>query len=187
MSPNSFKSRGTITSFDAFKVAKPLSRAASIKAKTVSDLRSTTTALRNSSSTNANSDNKKDRRSEKSESLDTPPTVLRSATSDRPLLAENDLCYLEAAKIIRQAKRTPNLHTKPNPIDIILRDFDLTGKYGPCVGITRLDRFKRAKRMKMNPPEVVGQILETQQAHTKLEYKHEVKMIHCLRLYADGG
>ena len=37
----------------------------------------------------------------------------------------------------------------------ILRVFDLSSKYGPCVGITRLQRWERAKKWGLNPPEEV--------------------------------
>jgi len=53
----------------------------------------------------------------------------------------------------------------------ILRVFDLTYKYGPCVGIPRIDRWNRAQAMKLNPPEEVRLILETQEARNKNEYK----------------
>lgn len=38
----------------------------------------------------------------------------------------------------------------------ILRVFDLTSKYGPCVGVTRLQRWERAKKWGLNPPDEVG-------------------------------
>lgn len=91
-----------------------------------------------------------------------------------PQLDESDDEYLRAAATIRGVKQTPILHTNPNTIETILRDFDLTGKYGPCVGISRLDRFNRAVRMNKNPPPEVGKILATQQADEKVEYKHDV-------------
>lgn len=34
----------------------------------------------------------------------------------------------------------------------MLRSFDLNYKYGPCVGVKRLDRWERAHRLGMNPP-----------------------------------
>lgn len=37
----------------------------------------------------------------------------------------------------------------------ILRVFDMTAKYGPCVGISRLDRWKRAQKLGLEPPEEV--------------------------------
>jgi len=50
-----------------------------------------------------------------------------------------------------------------NTIQTIMRNFDLTPKFGPCVGISRLDRYRRAERMGMKPPVEVLQILETEE------------------------
>ncbi|KAJ3187922.1 hypothetical protein HDU85_006315 [Gaertneriomyces sp. JEL0708] len=41
----------------------------------------------------------------------------------------------------------------------LLRDFDLNYAYGPCVGLSRLERWKRAKKLDLNPPENVGAVL----------------------------
>lgn len=38
----------------------------------------------------------------------------------------------------------------------ILRVFDMTSKYGPYVGITRLERWERAKKWGLQPPEEVS-------------------------------
>ncbi|GJQ14057.1 hypothetical protein GpartN1_g5848.t1 [Galdieria partita] len=44
--------------------------------------------------------------------------------------------------------------------DNILREFDLNYHFGPCVGIGRLARWKRAYSLGLKPPETVLQILE---------------------------
>ncbi|KAK9376887.1 DNA polymerase delta, subunit 4-domain-containing protein [Lipomyces chichibuensis] len=41
----------------------------------------------------------------------------------------------------------------------ILKNFDLTAAYGPTVGMTRLQRWHRAEKMGLKPPEVVYKIL----------------------------
>lgn len=38
----------------------------------------------------------------------------------------------------------------------ILRVFDMTSAYGPCVGMSRLQRWERAKKWGLNPPEEVS-------------------------------
>merc|ERR1712216_1047245 len=43
----------------------------------------------------------------------------------------------------------------------ILHEFDLTLKYGPTLGITRSERWDRAARLGMDPPEEVKSILDT--------------------------
>lgn len=43
----------------------------------------------------------------------------------------------------------------------ILRHFDLVSRFGPCTGLTRLARWRRAYRMKQDPPiEVLAVILK---------------------------
>lgn len=41
----------------------------------------------------------------------------------------------------------------------VLRQFDLNMAYGPCIGMTRLDRWERAQRLGMNPPKEIEALL----------------------------
>jgi len=41
----------------------------------------------------------------------------------------------------------------------LLREFDLNWEYGPCVGITRLERWERAQKLGKNPPTQVKSLL----------------------------
>ena len=41
----------------------------------------------------------------------------------------------------------------------VLRRFDLASKYGPCVGITRMERWIRARDLGLDPPASVCDIL----------------------------
>ncbi|XP_057585509.1 DNA polymerase delta subunit 4 isoform X2 [Hippopotamus amphibius kiboko] len=43
----------------------------------------------------------------------------------------------------------------------LLRQFDLAWQYGPCTGITRLQRWHRAEQMGLKPPPEVHQVLQT--------------------------
>ncbi|XP_047631086.1 DNA polymerase delta subunit 4 [Phacochoerus africanus] len=43
----------------------------------------------------------------------------------------------------------------------LLRQFDLAWQYGPCTGITRLQRWHRAEQMGLAPPPEVRQVLQT--------------------------
>ncbi|KAJ6527275.1 DNA polymerase delta, subunit 4-domain-containing protein [Mycena vulgaris] len=45
----------------------------------------------------------------------------------------------------------------------ILRVFDLSYEYGPCIGVTRLERWERASALGLNPPIEVRDILTTRQ------------------------
>jgi hypothetical protein len=44
--------------------------------------------------------------------------------------------------------------------DTELRAFDICTRYGPCMSLTRTQRFDRAKRLGLNPPERIRHILE---------------------------
>lgn len=45
------------------------------------------------------------------------------------------------------------VHQEELPLDEkVLRHFDLSSQYGPCIGISRLARWKRAKGLGMEPP-----------------------------------
>ncbi|THH17451.1 hypothetical protein EW146_g3359 [Bondarzewia mesenterica] len=48
----------------------------------------------------------------------------------------------------------------------ILRVFDLSYEYGPCVGATRLERWERASALGLNPPIEVREILLTKEGST---------------------
>ncbi|KAK9244753.1 DNA polymerase delta, subunit 4-domain-containing protein [Lipomyces tetrasporus] len=45
----------------------------------------------------------------------------------------------------------------------ILKNFDLTAAYGPTVGMTRLQRWQRAEKLGLKPPEVVYKILTSKE------------------------
>jgi hypothetical protein len=72
-----------------------------------------------------------------------PSTSARFPSSSRPGLT----CVVFAVHT------TPQTHTK---IHHILRVFDLSPQYGPCVGISRLARWERAKAWGLEPPEEVS-------------------------------
>ncbi|KAI9017387.1 DNA polymerase delta, subunit 4-domain-containing protein [Gaertneriomyces semiglobifer] len=62
-----------------------------------------------------------------------------------------------AAPVVSQAIKDL-LSDRPSLLKL-LRDFDLNYGYGPCVGLSRLERWKRAKKLDLNPPENVGAVL----------------------------
>ncbi|KAK8861353.1 hypothetical protein IAR55_002172 [Kwoniella newhampshirensis] len=65
----------------------------------------------------------------------------------------------------------PDTH---NNVHHILRVFDMTSKYGPCVGVTRLQRWERAKKWGLNPPEEIRTILTTEQGEDDVTYRENV-------------
>ena len=52
--------------------------------------------------------------------------------------------------------------------EVILRDFDMTYEYGPCVGITRMERYDRADKLGLHPPKEVYKILATREGRSVL-------------------
>ncbi|TPX39801.1 hypothetical protein SeLEV6574_g06976 [Synchytrium endobioticum] len=51
----------------------------------------------------------------------------------------------------------------------MLRAFDLNGKFGPCVGLSRFERWERAKKFGMNPPESLGKFLSSDIVENDIE------------------
>ncbi|KIK52340.1 hypothetical protein GYMLUDRAFT_180178 [Collybiopsis luxurians FD-317 M1] len=50
-----------------------------------------------------------------------------------------------------------------NKIHDILRVFDLSYEYGPCFGVSRMERWERAEALGLNPPTEIRDILMTRQ------------------------
>jgi len=63
---------------------------------------------------------------------------------------------------------------KLNKVHHILRVFDLSYEYGPCVGVPRLQRWERADALGLNPPSEVKEILLSKQGLEKDEYAQNV-------------
>ncbi|KAF9512948.1 hypothetical protein BS47DRAFT_1382744 [Hydnum rufescens UP504] len=56
----------------------------------------------------------------------------------------------------------------------ILRTFDLSYEYGPCIGVSRLTRWERAYKLGLNPPSEVKEILDTHEGQTLDDIKEPV-------------
>ncbi|KAJ5604190.1 hypothetical protein N7537_007146 [Penicillium hordei] len=61
-----------------------------------------------------------------------------------------------------QTRKAPRAHQQGMDVEEkILRHFDLSSQYGPCVGIARVKRWRRANLLKLNPPiEVLAVLLK---------------------------
>ncbi|KAF8997915.1 DNA polymerase delta, subunit 4-domain-containing protein, partial [Cyathus striatus] len=57
-----------------------------------------------------------------------------------------------------------------NRVHEILRIFDLSYQYGPCVGVTRLERWERAYALGLDPPSEIKEILSTRQGVEEAQY-----------------
>nr|DAD24989.1 TPA_asm: hypothetical protein HUJ06_026453 [Nelumbo nucifera] len=57
------------------------------------------------------------------------------------------------------AHGSPDLKDEFGEDEEVLRQFDLNMAYGPCLGMSRLDRWERANSLGLNPPKVVESLL----------------------------
>lgn len=58
----------------------------------------------------------------------------------------------------------------------ILRHFDLSSEYGPCIGIARLQRWKRAQSLGLHPPMEVLAVLLKEDAKEQSGKKGEERV-----------
>ncbi len=63
------------------------------------------------------------------------------------------------ARIAKVAEKRSLTDLEKEEIIRELRDFDLNSKFGPCVGISRIERWERAKVYNKAPPVRVGELL----------------------------
>ncbi|ORY09682.1 DNA polymeras-like protein delta subunit 4 [Clohesyomyces aquaticus] len=63
-----------------------------------------------------------------------------------------------------KARKAPRVHQNGLSLhEKILQEWDMSGQYGPCTGIARLKRWKRAQRLGLTPPiEVLAVLLKEQ-------------------------
>ncbi|ESK87575.1 dna polymerase subunit delta-4 [Moniliophthora roreri MCA 2997] len=65
----------------------------------------------------------------------------------------------------------PPIHAEgKNRVHHTLNVFDMTYEYGPCMGLTRLERWERANAMGLNPPVEIREILLTRQGIEDTDY-----------------
>ncbi|XP_071722346.1 uncharacterized protein [Rutidosis leptorrhynchoides] len=56
---------------------------------------------------------------------------------------------------------SPDLKDDYNGSEDQLRQFDMNMAYGPCLGMTRNERWERANRLGLNPPKEIESLLKT--------------------------
>ncbi|XP_028315788.1 DNA polymerase delta subunit 4 [Gouania willdenowi] len=89
----------------------------------------------------------------------------------------------DSFKVVKTEKRRKKREKSPSPPPVQkeaegetvcgkelnkLTQFDLDWRFGPCTGISRLQRWERAKLHGLNPPEDIKELLL--QTHTDPEY-----------------
>ncbi|XP_076583534.1 DNA polymerase delta subunit 4 [Chaetodon auriga] len=93
----------------------------------------------------------------------------------------------DSFKVVKKAKRGGKREKRPTPPQPQreaksetageeelqkLRQFDLDWRFGPCTGISRLQRWERAKLHGLNPPEEIRDLLS--QTHTDPDYNQSL-------------
>ncbi|KAK7363237.1 hypothetical protein VNO77_05371 [Canavalia gladiata] len=61
----------------------------------------------------------------------------------------------------------PDLEDEYKESEAVLRQFDLNMAYGPCVGMTRLARWERARKLGLNPPQEIERLLKSGKVQTE--------------------
>ncbi|KAM5225174.1 DNA polymerase delta subunit 4 isoform 1-T1 [Hipposideros larvatus] len=80
---------------------------------------------------------------------------------------QQDSCEAWGTGLGRPEEQLVIAGEEPQPLSVdeaeleLLRQFDLAWQYGPCTGITRLQRWHRAQQMGLDPPPEVHQVLQT--------------------------
>ncbi|OAA46345.1 DNA polymerase delta subunit 4 [Metarhizium rileyi] len=70
---------------------------------------------------------------------------------------------------IEKQRKAPRVHQEELSVnDKILRYFDVSSQYGPCIGIDRMKRWQRAERLGLSPPiEVLSVLLKEERKSNK--------------------
>ncbi|KAK9467415.1 DNA polymerase delta, subunit 4 [Lipomyces arxii] len=89
-----------------------------------------------------------------------------------PPLNLKDKSYVSYLNTVRELDIADSIHQKGlSTVEKILKHFDLTDTYGPTVGMTRLQRWNRADKLGLNPPDLVFQILNTNEGRNQTKLK----------------
>ncbi|KAF7650523.1 hypothetical protein LDENG_00124900 [Lucifuga dentata] len=101
-------------------------------------------------------------------------------TTKRGLITDSFKVVKKAKRVGKREKRPPPSPPREADKDSVrdeelqkLRQFDLDWRFGPCTGISRLQRWERAKLHDLNPPEEIRELL-LQHIHTDPEYNQSL-------------
>ncbi|RYP53181.1 hypothetical protein DL768_001774 [Monosporascus sp. mg162] len=72
-------------------------------------------------------------------------------------------------RALERERNAPRVHQEDLSLaEKVLRYWDVSSQYGPCVGISRIKRWQRAQRLGLNPPvEVLAVLLKEEKKGTK--------------------
>jgi DNA polymerase delta subunit 4 len=65
----------------------------------------------------------------------------------------------------------------PEEVELVLRQFDFNTTFGPAMGISRLERWERASKLNLNPPQEVKVLILTcgvESIHNKNVWEHPI-------------
>ncbi|EFY90388.1 hypothetical protein J3458_005123 [Metarhizium acridum] len=90
-------------------------------------------------------------------------------------------------KGIEKERKAPRVHQEGLSVnDKVLRYFDVSSQYGPCIGIDRMKRWQRAERLGLRPPiEVLSVLLKEEKKSNK--EAETAQMDHILNSIAVGS
>ncbi|KAL6804637.1 DNA polymerase delta, subunit 4 domain-containing protein [Trichoderma sp. SZMC 28013] len=89
-------------------------------------------------------------------------------------------------KAIEKVRKAPRVHQEDLDLgEKVLRYFDVSSQYGPCIGITRVKRWQRAERLGMKPPiEVLAVLLkEENKENDEVETAHMDRIMNATALF----
>ncbi|KDQ13951.1 hypothetical protein BOTBODRAFT_33071 [Botryobasidium botryosum FD-172 SS1] len=163
-----------------FTKAKPRIESGKKKAKTARVKRQV--AIDSPEDSQAAYDDDRSERETSASPTPVPPAPVRDARRDKEIKKE-ELDVTDKAgqyrtyykAVLERTGNLPLIHAEnQNMIHHILRAFDLSYEYGPCIGVSRLDRWNRAKAIGMSPPEAVRQILMTKQGSEDTQFSMNI-------------
>ncbi|KAK4141184.1 DNA polymerase delta, subunit 4-domain-containing protein [Dichotomopilus funicola] len=104
-------------------------------------------------------------------------------TSDRAIEK-----YWEGIESSREARAVHRKHTEGLATgEKVLRYFDVSSQYGPCIGISRLKRWQRAQRLGLNPPVEVLAVLLKEEGNKGIEKAHMDELLNSAAVASVGA
>ncbi|XP_060117883.1 DNA polymerase delta subunit 4 isoform X2 [Heteronotia binoei] len=91
--------------------------------------------------------------------------VKKKKRGSKEVKAQSPLCERVQTEALLQDA------VQPDQVEL-LKQFDLSWEFGPCTGITRLQRWERAELLGLSPPTTVRELL--------LKYKGNPTVMHSL-------
>ncbi|KAK1250510.1 hypothetical protein MKX08_010513 [Trichoderma sp. CBMAI-0020] len=89
-------------------------------------------------------------------------------------------------KGIEKQRKAPRVHQQDLDLgEKVLRYFDVSSQYGPCIGTTRLKRWQRAERLGLHPPiEVLAVLVKEENLNDdEVETAHMDRIMNATALF----